>query len=121
MLGGGLPAGALAQAPVSAPRPGQDRAYMAGLLQKIAEPVLSSMARGALKREFDMELSPVWDGRDRPGNNSRWRWAECVNKPARRAVTAKFSRRPRAHWWISLRHNSRLASTPQPKRAARKP
>ena len=65
MLGGGLPAGALAQAPVPAPRPGQDRAYMAGLLQKIAEPVLSSMARGALKREFDMELSPVWDGRDR--------------------------------------------------------
>jgi hypothetical protein len=65
MLGGALPAGALAQAPVPAPRPGQDRAYMAGLLQKIAEPVLSSMARGALKREFDMELSPVWDGRDR--------------------------------------------------------
>jgi len=55
-----LPAeGALAATP-----PG-DRAYMAGLLQKMAEPVLSNMARGTLQKNFALELSPTWDGRDR--------------------------------------------------------
>ena len=43
----------------------RDRAYMAGLLQKIAEPVLSNMARGELKKNFELELSPTWDGRDK--------------------------------------------------------
>ncbi|UDF05227.1 DUF2264 domain-containing protein [Asticcacaulis sp. AND118] len=42
-----------------------DRAYMAGLLQKIAEPVLSNMAKGELKKNFALEVSPTWDGRDR--------------------------------------------------------
>jgi hypothetical protein len=37
---------------------------MAGLMQKMAEPVLSLMARGQLKKSFPLELSPTWDGRD---------------------------------------------------------
>jgi hypothetical protein len=41
-----------------------ERAYMVGLLQKRAEPVLSNMARGELKKNFALELSPTWDGRD---------------------------------------------------------
>ena len=42
-----------------------ERAFMAGLLQKMAEPVLSNMAGGALQKNFALELSPTWDGRDR--------------------------------------------------------
>jgi hypothetical protein len=42
-----------------------DRAYMAGLLQKMATPVLSNMARGELKKTFPIEVSPIWDGRDK--------------------------------------------------------
>ena len=42
-----------------------DRAFLAGLLQKMAEPVLSHMARGELQQNFALELSPTWDGRDR--------------------------------------------------------
>ena len=42
-----------------------ERAFMAGLLQKMAEPVLSNMARGELQKRFALELSPTWDGRDR--------------------------------------------------------
>jgi hypothetical protein len=42
-----------------------DREYMAGLLQRIAEPVLSRMAAGQLKRAFPLEVSPTWDGRPR--------------------------------------------------------
>ncbi len=41
-----------------------DRAYMAGLLEKIASPVLSAMSKGELKKAFALELSPTWDGRD---------------------------------------------------------
>ncbi|PWF44719.1 DUF2264 domain-containing protein [Massilia glaciei] len=41
-----------------------DRAYMAGLLQRIAEPVLSNMSRGELRNNFALELSPTWDKRD---------------------------------------------------------
>lgn len=48
----------------AAPLPGE-RAFMAGLLQKMAEPVLSNMARGELQKHFALELSPTWDGRDR--------------------------------------------------------
>lgn len=58
-LGGGA---ADAAKPVSAPI--DDRAYMAGLLEKIASPVLSAMARGELKKTFPLELSPTWDGRE---------------------------------------------------------
>jgi hypothetical protein len=42
-----------------------ERAFLAGLLQKMAEPVLSNMARGELQKNFALELSPTWDGRDR--------------------------------------------------------
>lgn len=45
---------------------GNDRAYMAGLLQKMTEPVLAAMANGELRKKFPLELSPTWDGRD-PG------------------------------------------------------
>ncbi|MDY0976744.1 DUF2264 domain-containing protein [Massilia sp. CFBP9012] len=59
---GGLAAPALAAPPSAAT--GGDRAYMAGLLQKMAEPVLSNMARGELKKNFKLEVSPSSDGRD---------------------------------------------------------
>lgn len=55
-----------------APLAGNDRAYMAALLQKMAEPVLSSMAKGELQKKFALELSPTWDGRD-----SRVAYMEC--------------------------------------------
>jgi hypothetical protein len=64
LLAGGLAASAPALAGGSAA--GGDRAYMVGLLQKMAEPVLSNMAKGELKRKFALELSPSWDGRE-PG------------------------------------------------------
>ena len=54
---------ALAAAPAGA---GNDRAYMAGLLQRMTEPVLTAMSNGALHKSFPLELSPTWDGRD-PG------------------------------------------------------
>jgi hypothetical protein len=40
-----------------------ERDYLLSLLQKIAEPVLSNMASGRLKKNFPLELSPTWDGR----------------------------------------------------------
>lgn len=43
---------------------GDDRAWMLELLRRMAEPVLTAMARGALKTTFALELSPTWDGRD---------------------------------------------------------
>ncbi|GJI92658.1 DUF2264 domain-containing protein [Duganella hordei] len=61
----GLMASAGASAADSAPlAAGGERAYMTGLLQKMAEPVLSNMAQGKLKKNFPVELSPTWDGRD---------------------------------------------------------
>jgi len=59
----GLSAPVMAASPV--PPGGNDRAYMAGLLQKMAEPVLSTMARGELRKHFALEVSPTWDGRDK--------------------------------------------------------
>ena len=58
----GLPGAdaAAAKAPV---RAGGEREYMLALLQKMAEPVLSAMAKGELKKRFPLELSPTWDGR----------------------------------------------------------
>ncbi|MDR6530831.1 hypothetical protein J2800_001570 [Caulobacter rhizosphaerae] len=44
--------------------PVDDRAYMAGLLEKIASPVLAAMSKGELKKTFPLELSPTWDGRE---------------------------------------------------------
>jgi hypothetical protein len=46
-------------------QPVSDRAYMAGLLQTIADPVLTAMSQGRLKATFPLELSPTWDGRDK--------------------------------------------------------
>ncbi|MDC7675963.1 DUF2264 domain-containing protein [Asticcacaulis machinosus] len=59
---GGLSAGA---AQAAKPKAMNDRAYMAGLLQKMAEPVLIPMSKGELKKTFPVEVSPTWDGRDR--------------------------------------------------------
>jgi hypothetical protein len=68
MAGGLATAGAgiadAAAAASAAPAAGNDRAYMVGLLQKMAEPVLTNMARGELHKNFALELSPTWDGRD---------------------------------------------------------
>lgn len=58
-----LGAGA-AEAAKPAKAPIDDRAYMAGLLEKIASPVLSAMSKGELKKTFPLELSPTWDGRE---------------------------------------------------------
>jgi len=41
-----------------------DRAYMLGLLERMATPVLSRMAQGRLQQEWTPELSPSWDGRN---------------------------------------------------------
>jgi hypothetical protein len=60
----GASMGALAGVDAKAPA-GGERAYMAGLLQKMAEPVLSNMAKGELQKKFALELSPTWDGRDK--------------------------------------------------------
>lgn len=55
---------AAAAAPAPAPGDaGSDRARMLALLQRMAEPVLTAMARGELRKRFTLELSPTWDGR----------------------------------------------------------
>ena len=58
-----------AGAPANAAKPANasldDRAYMAGLLERIANPVLSAMSKGELKKTFPLELSPTWDGREK--------------------------------------------------------
>ncbi len=41
-----------------------DRQYWADLLYKISEPVLSSMSKGELVKNMQVELSPSWDGRN---------------------------------------------------------
>jgi hypothetical protein len=58
-------AGEAGAASKPAARPANDRAYMAGLLQRMTEPVLSAMARGELVKKFELEVSPTWDGRDK--------------------------------------------------------
>jgi hypothetical protein len=60
----GATLGGIAGSAAAAPAPNDDRAWLAGLLQKMAEPVLANMARGQLKKNFALELSPTWDGRD---------------------------------------------------------
>lgn len=42
-----------------------DRAYMVALLQKMAEPVISNLAKGQLRQNYALELSPNWDGREK--------------------------------------------------------
>ena len=41
-----------------------DRDYMLGLLERMANPVLSRMAKGRLQQEWQPELSPTWDKRN---------------------------------------------------------
>jgi hypothetical protein len=41
-----------------------DRKYWVGLLDKIASPLLSNMSRGTLRKNMDMQVSPIWDNRD---------------------------------------------------------
>lgn len=40
-----------------------DRAYMVGILEQMALPVLERMASGRLRREWTPDVSPTWDGR----------------------------------------------------------
>ncbi len=73
-MAGGLAGGAVLASPsamaqgvtsISAlPDGAADRAYMLALLEKMATPVLGRMAQGRLQREWKLELSPTWDGRD---------------------------------------------------------
>ncbi|MDR0505445.1 MAG: DUF2264 domain-containing protein, partial [Dysgonamonadaceae bacterium] len=42
-----------------------DRHYWTDLAYKIAVPVLSNMSKGELSKNMQLELSPVWDGRDK--------------------------------------------------------
>lgn len=42
-----------------------DRAYWTQLLDRIAEPVLSNMAKGRLKKTMAVEVGPTWDHRHR--------------------------------------------------------
>lgn len=42
-----------------------DREFTANLAYQIAEPVLKNMAKGELKKNMQVELSPTWDGRDK--------------------------------------------------------
>lgn len=42
-----------------------DRTYQVDLLCRMARPVLENMARGELKKNMQVEVSPTWDGRDR--------------------------------------------------------
>lgn len=41
-----------------------DRKVWADLCYKIARPVLENMSKGNFQKDFDLELSPKWDGRD---------------------------------------------------------
>lgn len=52
-----------------------ERAYLAALAQKMAEPVLANMARGGLQKQFPLEVSPTWDGRDQ-----RVAYLECFGR-----------------------------------------
>lgn len=42
----------------------EDRQYMLDLLERMANPILSRMSQGQLRRTWKPELSPTWDGRD---------------------------------------------------------
>lgn len=54
---------AIAQS-ASLPAATDDRAYALGLLEKMARPILSRMAKGRLQAQWKPELSPIWDGRN---------------------------------------------------------
>jgi hypothetical protein len=60
--------GAAAATATAAAKPGATgdaRAQLAALAQKMSEPVLVNMAAGTLKKNFFLEVSPTWDGRDK--------------------------------------------------------
>lgn len=42
-----------------------DRAYWCDLMYRMAEPVLSAMSKGELRKRMSVEVSPTWDGRDK--------------------------------------------------------
>ncbi len=52
-----------------------DRAYWVKLLYDMAAPVLSNMAKGELHKNFRLEVSPNWDGRDK-----RVAFMECFGR-----------------------------------------
>jgi len=54
---------------------GNERAYLVALAKKMAQPVLANMAAGKLLQKFPLELSPVWDGRDK-----RVSYLECFGR-----------------------------------------
>jgi hypothetical protein len=65
---GGVLAAQGAAAATTAAKPaatGNARAELAALAQKMSEPVLVNMAAGTLKKNFALEVSPTWDGRDK--------------------------------------------------------
>jgi len=67
-------AGAVATPVLGVPG-GSDRDTQLALLRRMAEPVLGAMAEGRLVRDFAVELSPSWDGRDR-----RVTYLECFGR-----------------------------------------
>jgi hypothetical protein len=67
-------AGAAAAPALAAPGE-TDRDALLALLRRMAEPVLGAMAEGRLQRDFAVELSPSWDGRDR-----RVTYLECFGR-----------------------------------------
>lgn len=42
-----------------------DREYWVDMLCKISEPVLKNMSKGELRKNMELEFSPIWDGRSR--------------------------------------------------------
>lgn len=56
-------------------KPVDDRSYWCNLLYKMAEPVLSNMSKGELRKNMLVELSPSWDGRDQ-----RVTYMECFGR-----------------------------------------
>lgn len=48
-------------------QPVNDRTQWVDLCYKIAQPVLENMSKGELQKNMQLELSPTWDGRDKPG------------------------------------------------------
>ncbi|MFL9484409.1 DUF2264 domain-containing protein [Chitinophagaceae bacterium LWZ2-11] len=47
------------------PLPQNDREYWSGLLYKMSEPVLRNLSKGELRKNMQVEYSPIWDGRDK--------------------------------------------------------
>jgi len=65
VLGTTLLTGAAAPSHAAAAAAADDRIAWRDLLTRIATPVLASMAKGRLKKTMPVEVSPIWDGRDR--------------------------------------------------------